>query len=252
MINKIAPVCFIFVAFMLILVSCAKEDDFELNEKNTEYKSIYETLTETPSVSILSLLNNSRTSDEEDGYPLFSSVDLNYLSSLSQEDFEKVRYAFIEMLKSADVKDVESIQDSNYIEIFDLLGGYQGMEQLIAFSQEYITSPRGWNQITHLMPQNISLKQGKIYVYMAAYIDKIGRPIYDALISRDTPASRADSLICKRYLQQRLAIAGLAISADLFIDAMTGGSATPIEFIATGAELLGIWFEYEVCNFRWH
>lgn len=250
--NKTVAVCLLFITNMLVFVSCSQEEAFEADEKNSEYKSIYETLKEEPTVSILSLLNNSRASGVEDGYPVFSSEDLNYLSSLSQEDFEKVRDAFIKRLKSAGIEDVESIQDSNYIKIFDLMDGHQGMDQLIAFAQEYITSPQGWNQIELLMPQNISLEQGEVYIYMATYIDKIGRPIYDVLTSKDMPVSRADSQICIRYLQQRLAIAGAAISTEEFIDVMTGGAATPLELIATGADLVSIWLDYEVCNHRWH
>lgn len=252
MLNKTIAVCLLFVANMLVFVSCSQEEEFETYEKTTEYKNIYEALKGESTVSILSLLNNSRASGEEDGYPVFSSEDLNYLSSLSQEDFEKVRDSFIERLKSTGVEDVDSIQDSNYVKIFDLLGGHQGMDQLIAFAQEYITSPQGWNQIELLMPKNIPLEQGEVYVYMATYIDKIGRPIYDVLTSKDMPVSRADSPVCVRYLQQRLAIAGVAISAEEFLDAMTGGTATPLEIVATGADLTGIWLDYEVCNHRWH
>ncbi len=66
------------------------------------------------------------------------------------------------------------------------------------------------------------------------------------------PVSRSDSSMCEWYLQQRLAIAGVAISTEEFIDEMTGGAATPLEVVATGADLLGIWIDYEVCNHRWH
>lgn len=96
------------------------------------------------------------------------------------------------------------------------------------------------------------MEQGEVYIYMATYIDKIGRPIYDVLTSKDMPVSRADSPECIWYLQQRLAIAGIAISAEEFLDVMTGGAATPIELIATGADLVGIWLDYDVCNHRWH
>ena len=183
---------------------------------------------------------------------MFSSQDLNYLSSLSQEDFEKVRNSFIMKLENAGIEDIESIQDSNYIKIFDLLGGHEGMDQLITFAEEYITSPQGWNQIEFLMPKITSLEQGEVYIYMATYIDKIGRPIYDVLVSKDMPVSRANSAMCKRYLEQRLAIVEVAITAEAFLDTMTGGAATPLEAIATGADLVGIWIDYEVCNHRWH
>lgn len=252
MLNKTFTVCLLLMANLLVFVSCSQDEELKPNVKDSEYKSIYETMEGEPTVSFFSLLNSSRSSGLEDGYPVFSTQDLNYLSSLSQEDFEKVRDAFIQKLEYAGIEDIESIQDSNYLKVFDLLGGHEGMDQLIAFAQEYMTSPKGWSNIELLMPKNISLEQGKIYVYMATYIDKIGRPIYDVLVSKDAPVSRADSPVCKLYLEQRLAIAGVAMSAEAFLDAMTGGTATPIEVIATGADLVDIWLDYEVCNHRWH
>lgn len=128
MLNKTIALCLLFIVNMLGLVSCSQEAEIKADEKTSEYKDMYDVLKGEPTVSILSLLNNSRASGEEIGYPVFSPEDLNYLSSLSQEDLEEVRNAFIKRLKSAGIENIDSIRDSNYIKIFDLLGGHQGMD----------------------------------------------------------------------------------------------------------------------------
>ena len=98
MLNKTIAICLFFVTNMLVFVSCSQENVFESDKNNTNFKDVYESLKGEPSVSFLSLLNNSRASGVENEYPVFSVEDLNYLSSLSQKDFEEVRDAFIKNL----------------------------------------------------------------------------------------------------------------------------------------------------------
>ena len=220
--------------------------------KDLDYRGLYEMIKTHPTVSFLSVITNSRGAPSNGGFPIFSSQDLNYLSSLSQEEFEEVREAFIKKIEYAGIEYTDSIQNSYYIKVFDILGGHEGMDRLINFAQEYLALPSGWDQIEPLIPESLSLEQGNIYISMANYIDKIARPIYETLISKTIPNTRGDNPVCDWYLTQRLAIAGVAISTEEFIDCMTGGAATPLEIVATGADLLGIWLDYEVCNHRWH
>ncbi|MDE6642628.1 MAG: hypothetical protein K2K27_00810 [Muribaculaceae bacterium] len=110
MLNKTIAICLFFVTNMLVFVSCSQENVFESDKNNTNFKDVYESLKGEPSVSFLSLLNNSRASGVENEYPVFSVEDLNYLSSLSQKDFEEVRDAFIKKLNSASIIDIEEDQ----------------------------------------------------------------------------------------------------------------------------------------------
>ncbi|MDE7426718.1 MAG: hypothetical protein K2M79_02835 [Muribaculaceae bacterium] len=69
-------------------------------------------------------------------------------------------------------------------------------------------------------------------------------------ISRLAPNN--DNRLCKDKLAADLAVLGVQIQADEFIDAMAAGSTTLIEGSVLAIELVTIWLEYEACNGRFH
>lgn len=254
---------FIFPLLMCFMTQvfttgCSEEDEYiDIENQPSELMQLYISNNNIDTTSMFLLLNTNSRTAVDNKYPVFTSEDLEYLSSLTQEEFQDIIDCFNSQLNTNERIEVENIQDSVYIETFTILGGHENMNKLISFTQKYMESAQGWDTIESLLPDNLSYKQGEIYIQMAVYTDKIARPIYEELngydLSKDqTSLNNNDIEICKWYLTQRLAIAGIGISAEAFIDSMTGGVATPIEAIATGADLLGIWLDYEVCNHRWH
>lgn len=254
---------FLYIAICCLLgvlsTGCSQqEDDIQINDSSSKLHQLYDVTENIETESIFSSLNPaSRSSSSSNTYPVFTQKDLTYLASLSQAEFQLVIDDFNSQLTTNERIEAEEIQDSLYIEVFNILDGHEGMDNLISFAQRYMEASQGWNSIESLLPSNLSHQQGEIYIRMAVYVDKIARPIYNQLVDLDNPTSRAilsngDDPTCKWYLTQRLAIAGIAMSAEAFLDAMTGGAATPIEVVATGADLVGIWLDYEVCNHRWH
>ena len=208
-----------------------------------------------PTSSILSdLKNDSRSGILDGSIPTFSQEDLTYLSSLPQENFKSFQNSLIERIEDeGGMTKLEEIEDENYTRIFYALDGHEGMDQLLEFAQLYIESDGGWNSIQNLIPAEITDEQSKIFIGLAVYIDKVGRPLYSEIQKKSELSN--DRKICKLDAAIKLSLLGVNISVDVLVDIMTGGTGaifSNLEVAALGFELSAIWLDYEVCNNRWH
>lgn len=129
------------------------------------------------------------------------------------------------------------------------------MDMLLDFTQKYIFMVRGWNSISQILPESLTLPEQKIYVAMALWVDYIGRPIKEAIFAYEQileSQTRSMEYPCKLELGTHLALLGLNIGVDAFLDAMSGG-ATIIP--TTDIAVLGavdVWLSYEACCGRYH
>lgn len=240
--------CIISLAF----VSCSQDSEPKFGSNDSMFKSLYEKMKDESSIPLFSIINNSRAKTIEKGYPEISQQDLEYLSELSPEELESLHNKLVERLEDNGIIDMDSIQDENYIKIFQFLGGHEGMDKFIKFTEDYMNSSKGWEQIERLIPNDLTTEQGEIYITMATYVDRIGRPIYCYLSSQDNPISRSDNPLCRELLKQKLEGLGIDMTVDAFLDLATGGLATEDEMFVIGVDIAGIWLDYEHCNGRWH
>lgn len=227
-------------------------------------QQLYYKLSSVPKSSFLDMdRDNSRSSNT----PVMLSIsdkDLQYLSSLSQEEMLEEMEEFKEQINSSN-QELEYIEDTNYEYVLELVGGEKGMEQLLSFTMNYLDSPGGWDDLYKNLPNELTADQELAYVGMAVSVDNVTRPIYQSLTKIDGPNTNDPVLIgddalmisknksiCAMNLGVRLAIAGVGITAEAFLDAIADGSLTELEAYATFADLMGIWYDYEVCRGRWH
>lgn len=219
-------------------------------------KDLYDEMSSVSTRSIISNTNpDSRSADSlSNSIPIFTPEDLEYLSTLNQDEFISFRNNIIDQLGGEDgMSRIEEMEDENYIRIFYAMDGHEGIDNLNDFSCSYLNTPGGWSYLDVLLPDSLTTEQTKIYVGMAVYIDKIGRPIYKAILET-TPISDSRD-ICELQAAIKLAIAGINIGVDGLIDIMTGGAGTTLtalETLAIEAQLTSIWIDYEICNGRWH
>ncbi len=244
---------------MCFLNSCTQENNDEIS--TSKLKELYEKLETCPYNSIFSINYGTSRAEHTSDYIYFAVTndDIEYLSSLSQDEMKEERERLIQSLGHSGENIIDSLQSVGYEHIFNVLGGHVGMNQLINFTTTYIEnieSTEKWDEISQLIPSNLTENQANIYIYMAVCVNKICRPIYRVLTTRQiqniSTTSRNARNICDAQLAAELSIMGIDLTAEAFIDIMSGGAMTAFEATVGCANLVGIWYNYETCNGRWH
>lgn len=149
---------------------------------------------------------------------------------------------------------IDSIQEDRINYIYNTIGDYKIFQELMDFGISYMEMNPDWDNIINLLPPSLTAEQSDIFIKFAVSIDKVAKPVYNCLTrpSRVNPTLDEDAAICKHLLAARLATLGLAIKVEVFLDIVAEGRLTELEAVATGAQLLEIWLQYEACNMRIH
>lgn len=239
---------------MVIFTGCSQDKDIIENNYDSRIEDLYLKLSKI--VYQNSRSNNITDKNSNNVMAFFSNTNLKYLSSLSKEDFLSLKNSLEAQLGKERIDEIEKVSEENYIYIFNLMGGDEGLNRYLNFTYLYLNSNGGIDCLKKMIPAFLSEKQLEYYIGMALYVDKLARPILNT-ISKDRPLSRVnrDKESCKKEAEIRLALVGLNIGVDAFLDLMTDGAAlelTPFEGTAVTADLLSIWIDYEICNGRWH
>lgn len=242
------------IALFLLLSNCSEESDTIISEE-TDAEILYNNLSKIQTVSLISNNNISRGSSDLSKYalPTFTTEDLNFISSLTQDEFIAFRDSIINQLGGDADGKIEEVEIYNYKRICNSLKGDEGVNQLAEFASSYLESSAGWTSIKSLLPIDLTIIETKIYISMAVYVDKVARPLYLKMTEKSND-SRSLSY-CDWEAALRLALAGVNIGVDGLVDVMTGGAGlvlTPEEGAIATVELTAIWLDYEVCNGRWH
>lgn len=252
--KKTIPI-YLVIAVTMTLASCVQHDEptIKQDEVNT-LQELYENLTQIPTTSMLDMAINVNDNSRkiESGLPVLTPEDINYLASISQEEFGEIRD--ILNLQTGESSYTENRQDSKFDKLYYDLGEIDGYKQFISFSEQYITSNEGWSNIEMILPSNLNETQNLIYICQAIYIDKIARPVYNALGKKgnnERAQSRGISY-CKDLLQSDLIAAGSELTADQFIALMSGGTLEFLDAVDFIIDAFGIWYDYEACNGRFH
>ena len=240
-----------------LLVSCSNNEYFERNVQDSHLKEIYESIKQVPLVSLFNVTNTNSRSLTNSSPLLYglTAEDIEYLNSLSKSEMESERIKLISQFNPSGDEKIDSLFLHNYEYVFNLIGGHQNMDKLIDFACHYIEVDGGWNDIKDLMPSNLTDDQSKLYIYTAICIDNISRPFFQFVLTASEKNGISISrtkTICDAELAAELAISGVGLSAEMFLDVVSGGTMTGIEAIASSAELMDIWFRYEACNGRFH
>lgn len=252
-------ICIVILMYICIgITSCSHEDGpYELTN-TSKCEQLFRSMSELPTISIISetKVDSRSVFNAEFVLPCFSTEDLEYLSSLSQEEFERFYHDLLNQLGENGIERIEEIRDENYTRIFNIMNGHDGMTKLKDFAIKYIDSTGGWDSFQDLLPDNLTEQQSNIFVGIAVFIDKVSRPVYLTILSSPNYCiqSRGNTM-CDIEAGIKLSLAGVDIGVDGLVDIMTGGTdavLTPLEDVAIGADLASIWMDYEICNGRWH
>lgn len=248
---------FLLSLVVTLFASCSQEMFLKNPSLENSISVVDEMYNKMSAIGTYSILGNRGSArSQEDGsnnLPTFTQEDLDYLSSLTPAQLKDFQDSLISTLDPMDIAEFERIYDSNYANIYDELGGSEGMDAYLEFSTLYLETSGGIDNLQSLLPEGLSSKQTQLYVAMGVYIDKVARPIAKAMFANN-PESR-DLDYCKVQAELKLAMAGVGISVDALVDIMTGGAGfvlTEMEGDALALDLAGIWLEYENCNMRWH
>lgn len=234
-------------------VSCVEQEDFMDISNAVSYEQLYNELSNAPSVLIG---KSSRSGSDDVGFPTFDEETLNYMASLTVEEMVAQRDSLINSFGKDLLDSIEESEYQNYVRIFDIVGGHDGVDALSSFAIRYLESKGGWTNLNRLMPSNLSDEQGEIYVAIAVFVDRFSRPVYTVMTAHGyLEVQSRSSKICDMDAAAKLVLAGFDIGVDGMVDAMTGGAGlamAPLEGMALGVELYSIWVDYEICNGRWH
>lgn len=245
----------LFVLLMSFLNSgCTHESEITSCETSKSYLSkTYSDIMALPSIPILGNDGSEgyTTRSEDPAYPTVNSYNAKYLLGLSQSELEHVKDSLVNVAGGIQVLD--NIQAANFMSVYNKIGGKEGINALIDFSVQYLNMEPGWDTLAQIIPVNIlNGPAGQQYVEQAAYLDRVARPICELMISsrweKDIP-------FCKMQLMRDLGYAGVSISTDAFLDAMSGGVETPeliLQLISAGVNVYEAYYDYEACNGRWH
>lgn len=238
---------FLFVSIFGIILtsSCTQEDNFIKSYDDISYKNQYEQMHSFPTKSSFKNAEQcSRASQSE--IPIITEADIQFLSSLSYEGFKSLKDSITSIIGNNSI--IDSIKDSNYDHIYNILGGYDGIHSFEIFSNEYIKSPSGWDNVIKYLPFGLTEEEIKIYIAQSAYIDVVVRPIINIIENNPTSGSvLSRGIDCRDLLQRKLIMAGSEMGVETFIAVMTGGTIAPVEAIFMAAEYLDIWHEYNDC-----
>lgn len=256
----------IFSIMAFLVVSCESPKSVGSNENDDvrDLKTLYISLSKIDNASIFGLRAESR-SDSFSGKNIlsFDENDLSKLSSLSKSELYTLRNDLVQTLGVNGDDIVDSLYYMSYDKILIKIGGREKMQQLLDFTDAYIQSYGGWNDIMAYMPLGMTTQDKETYIATAVCVDKVIRPLYNTVVNDipidsftiDNPMvirSLEGKTLCDIQLSVSLAIAGVGITAEAFLDAVSAGTLTEIEAVATAVNLLDIWLDYETCKNRVH
>lgn len=257
------PLMGILIVSTFIANSCTNEDDTveTSNVKNSTFESFYNELVALPSLSVFDVSGNN-TRGNSVGFPSITNEDLDYLSSLNQNEFENLRDSLIS--EAGGIEVIDSLQVSNYMSLYLNITNQgsepQKMQKLKDFCINYLLEPEEVSLLTRSTDVELSTSELEIYAQQAAYIDRVSRPIYEHIYEESLKIAidkerKGDKVECMMELGFKLALAGLDIGVGAFLDAMTDGIGTEgliLECIKIGVDATSMWMDYEICNGRWH
>lgn len=235
----------------LMIGSCSNETDTLVIDTTTpSLVNTYNRLISLPSLALLGEVTET-TRSEGLSYPTMTQEDLRHLQSLTQSEAEQAIDSVINLAGGQEA--IDDIQASNYMSVYTRVGGKDGIDALVEFSVQYLNMKPGWDSLTQIIPSSIlNSPSGQQYIEQAAYIDRIARPVCELMISSKW---EHDLPMCKAQLVNDLCYAGVSISTDAFLDAMSGGVETPeliLQLISAGVNVYEAYHNYETCNGRWH
>lgn len=247
-----------------ISVSCSSQntelEDMTSNREHTEenLQSLYLQAMSAPTHSIIDVVKESNTlsSRQIKMLPCLSADDINVLNHMSISDLSNLRDSIKDALGATTLSRTDSIADDSYLNLYEEIGEEKGIQLLEDFIHAYLREPQGWTSICKLIPQTQNQVDRVWFIRTAVVIDKSIRPVYNAL-SNQNSHSRAikkmkDRPDCKLMLEIKLTQLGIEMTAETFLDVMTGGGMIPPELLFTGIDLVDIWLDYEMCNGRVH
>ncbi|MCC8038117.1 MAG: hypothetical protein LIP02_08315 [Bacteroidales bacterium] len=238
-----------------VWAGCTKED-YPLSDNSFDEKAFFDYVNAQKSTSIFQLLKEpSRVFDSINvNIPVFTPEDLEYLSSLSQNQLDSVILEFKVRLGSDPDSVMESREDSNVEYIMRVVGSQHGLTDYQNFVDAYFDTSGGLEQFQLLVPAGLNEDQKKLYEETAVYIDKCARAPYLAFIRNDL-TTRASQGLCKFYAKIRLAICGVNLGASMMLNFCAGNLAAVIDALDCIEAAIGIidtWYQYEICMGRWH
>lgn len=244
----------------ILLSSCSNEDDSKILDNNHNQEELYNKLRS--SFKYKSFIPSQANVLSNDSVPLSGNIndDLNYLSGLSEEEFKAFLDELYIIIGGENMQVYEDISYNNYMRIFEIMGGHDGMDQLTDFLYAYMWEESGWDSIQALLPMGLTEQQTTVYIAMAVYIDEIARPTYFTIIGEVSEGDETtDPLYNESYCKWELGLAlienGVKIGVEAFLEIMTGGGATEEvipEGIEIGLDVVEAWLDYERCCGRWH
>lgn len=225
----------IFTSFMLF--GCISEDDTEeaIKDNYSSYENCYNDIVSLPNMNIFSTVYYSNsTRSKAVGFPSVTKEDLNYLSSLSQNEFKNLRDSLAQKAGGGEV--IDSLEVANYMSLYLKVTNNgkepNKMTKLKDYCIDYLLNyEQGSNLIENSEYADLSSEELEIYAYQSAFIDKVSRPIYEHIYEESLKATyeyerEGDHVMCMLDLGFKLALAGVDIGVGAFLDAMSGGIGT--------------------------
>lgn len=209
-----------------------------------------------PTISLLDCTKNLSRNSSLQYIPEFTQEDLNYLTSLTQEEFICEQEKIMSQVEAIPQEKIDEIAINNYNSLMSGLGGQDGIYKLLDFGIRYLQLNGGIEDIKSTLPNKLNSSEIKYYIALSIYIDKLARPISSIMNDNieNKPISRQTG-DCKREAETKLLLAGCDFGLDTLIELMTGGADTG-EYVFEDAYLLAdcerIYYDYEVCMGRWH
>lgn len=246
--------------------SCTSENEIFHERENNSAEIIYEKFVNRKKISLFNLSNSGETKGEilHSAYiPFISIEDLKKLSSLNYSEMVYLKEYYLNKIGESRIEASDCIETENYEYVFNLLGGHEGMDKLFVFFNNYLQEEGSKNNLLKLLPDNLSHEEICVYVGMGIFVDNIARPVYSILTNSKNlcendneintrSGGSTDRLDCKIDLGAKLAIMGVGITVESFLDAAAGGAITELQADSAVLGLTDIWLSYEACNGRWH
>lgn len=241
--------------------SCTSENEIISESDMNRAKNIYNTFKSRKKVSLFSMAQGETRSESSFSscIPFISAEDLKMLNSLDHSEMISLREHYLNKIGKSGIEASDKIEVENYEYVFNLLGGYDGMERLFVFFNNYLGEEEDENNLLKLLPNNLSDEAMYVYIGMGLFVDNIARPVYSLLSESDYSyveendiITRSDRIDCKLALGANLALLGVGVTVDGFLTAATGGALTELEIDSAVLGLTKVWLDYEACNGRWH
>lgn len=243
-------------AVLLVNISCTSEKDrpIDNNQVKEDAFSLYEALSEKPTVSALdiSLGSISRTGLNEVSLGL-TTEDISYITSLNQDELTILRERIMKQWNIESMEQAHEILEQVYDEASD---GMSAEEQIALneFIDEYMDVACGTASLEKLSifkENKISPQNTKCCVHAAVGIDKFGRNFYETTMgSNIKPLIKPTEKQCKDTFRAKIALASCATAWSTWIGILTGGASSVATYLINATacvEAIAAWQEYMRC-----